>query len=191
MKKRMAHRMMPDANGGSSPERTSGRRLKISAARRRPAVDGPNDVRDVEAGPDVELRGEAHLHVAHALLLAVLGQLEGRALQGLLVLQGRHGVLEALQVLVEVRVPGPEYQRFEPFGRLRGQGNLAVAGQLDERPEAQRSVEVDVEVGLGEAADQVLVHARIMPPGGLNLLNPRAPSRVTQGDRVSSRALVQ
>jgi hypothetical protein len=30
-----------------------------------------------------------------------------------------------------------------------------------------------VEVGLGEAADQVLVHERIMPPGAVNLYEPR------------------
>ena len=148
--------LLPGPDLGAAVERVGGPP--------QPPVHGPDDRRDVEPRPDVELGGEAHLEVAHALGLAVLGQLEGRPLEGLLVLQHRHRVLEALKVLVQVRVAGPEHQRFEPLGRLRGEGDLALAGELDERPEPERAVEVDVEVGLGEAADQVLVHERIMRP---------------------------
>ena len=175
VKKRMAHRMMPAANAGLLAGADLGAAIEGVAGPPQPPVDGPDDARDVEARPDVELGGEADLEVADALLLAVLGQLERRALEGLLVLQDRHRVLEALQVLVQVGVAGPEHQRFEPLRRLRGEGDLARAGQLDEGPEAERAVEVDVEVGLGEAADQVLVHERIMRPGGVNLYEPRGP----------------
>ena len=55
--------------------------------------------RQLEARPDVELGGEADLEVADASSWQSSAQLEGRALQGLGVLQHRHRVAEALEVL--------------------------------------------------------------------------------------------
>jgi hypothetical protein len=108
----------------------------------------------------VELRGEAYLDVAHAFGLAVLGELEGRALERFRVLEHRDGIAEALEILGQVGVARAEDQRLQAFGRLRGQGDLAFAGQVYERGEPERAVQVDVEVRLRQAADQLRVHGR-------------------------------
>ena len=103
----------------------------------------------------MELGREADLEVAHAFGLRVLAQLEGHALEGLLVLEHGHRVAEALEVLGQVAVALAEDLLAEALLGLRGQGDLPAPGQVDEGGEAQGPVEVDVEVGLGQAADEV------------------------------------
>ena len=158
MKKRIAHSRMPAPNAGSLPDFTSGRALNSAAARRRPVSTARTTCDISKPGLDVQLRGEAHLDVADALGLAVHGELVGRALERLRVLQHRDGVLEAPQVLPQVGVALAEHQLFEPLRRLRGECHASLPGQLDQGREPQRAVEVHVEIGLGQAADQVEVH---------------------------------
>jgi hypothetical protein len=106
----------------------------------------------------VELRGESHLEVAHAFGLAVLGQLRGRALQRFGILEDGHRVAKPFEVFGKVSVARPEDLLPEALLGLGGEGYLALARQLDQRPETQGAVEVDVEVGLGKLSDQVRVH---------------------------------
>jgi hypothetical protein len=111
----------------------------------------------------VQLGREPDLHVADALGLAVLGQLEGRALQGLGGLQGGHGVGEAFEILGQVLVAGPEDLLAHALLGLRGQRDLPVARQLDEGRQAQRTVEVEMQVGLRKSSQQLGLHASDYP----------------------------
>jgi hypothetical protein len=112
------------------------------------AVDRGEHPPHVEPRADMELRREAHLDVAHALGQAVLGELEGDPFERLLVGQHGAGVGEAVEVVGEVAVRLLEHQLEQPLGGLRRQLDPPLAGQLDQRRQAQRAVEVDVEVGL-------------------------------------------
>ena len=169
MKKRMAQRMMPAAKRRLRAGGDLGPAVEGLGGAAQPAVHRPHHVRQLEARLDVELGSEAHLEVAHALGLAVLGQLEGGALEGLRVLQDRHRVLEALR-----GTP----RRLGSAGRNTS-ASRSPSGVSEGRPtrrsrassisvrEAQRAVQVDVEVGLGQPADQVqLSMTRIMPRPG-------------------------
>jgi hypothetical protein len=120
----------------------------------------------------VKLRCEAHLDVADAVGLAVLGQLARRPLERLWILQHGDRVPESLEVLGQAGVARAEDQRFESFRRLRGKGHLAGAGHVDHRAEPQRAVEVDVEVGLGQAADEFAVHQGPLSLGVYRIREP-------------------
>ncbi len=163
-----AHRAEQDA--GREAGRLAARHLRAGVeGRRRPpqaAVHRAHDRGHLEAGPHVELRREAHLDVAHAVVLAVLGQLERGPLERLVVLEDTHRVAEPLEVLGQARVARRKNQRFQALRRLRGKGDLALAGELDQGAETQRPVEVHVQVRLREAADELAVHrAGIMSRG--------------------------
>ncbi len=68
------------------------------------AVHGGQHLDRVQARPHVQLRREAHLEVAHALRLVVLGQLRGDPLERLGRLHHGDRVAEALQVVAEAGV---------------------------------------------------------------------------------------
>ena len=162
-----AHRTKKDAGGeaGRASLGHLGAGVEGVGGPAQAAIDGAHDVGHLEARPHVELGGEAHLDVANAVGLAVLGQLEGRPLERLGILQHGDRVAEALEVLGEARVARPENQRLQAFGRLRGQGHLAFAGEVDQRGETERAVQVDVEVRLRQATDQLPVHGRRLSIG--------------------------
>ena len=97
MNARSAHRMMPADEARLAARRHLGPRVERQRGAADPGIDGPDDVGEVEPGPDVKLRREPDLHVSHALGLAVLAQLEGRAFERLPVLQHGDGVPEPLR----------------------------------------------------------------------------------------------
>ena len=120
------------------------------------AIDRRDHRRHVEARPHVQLRREAHLDVAHAFVQAVLRQLEGGPLERLGVGEHGAGVGEALQVLGEVAVLLLEHQLAQAVGLGRRQLDAALARQLDQGLDAQRAVEVDVQIGLRQAPQELL-----------------------------------
>ncbi|OPZ80109.1 MAG: hypothetical protein BWY76_03456 [bacterium ADurb.Bin429] len=109
----------------------------------------------------MQLRREADLDIARAVGEAVQGQFIRGAFQRVRRLQYAAGIGEAAQILIQVRVAFAEH-RFAEAG-FRGAGKLhgSVARQLNEAPQAERAVQVQVQIGLGNGADEgfgIVVH---------------------------------
>jgi hypothetical protein len=104
----------------------------------------------------VQLGSEAHLQVAHPLGAVVHGQLVRRAREPLGVLQHLQRPREPLEIFVEVRVGVLVDQLVHPLLAEGGQRDAPLLRQLDQGGEAKGAVEVDVEVGLGDRADELV-----------------------------------
>ena len=115
---------------------------------------GAHDLAHPGRGGHVQLGGEAHLDVAHALGGVVLDQLLGDAREVLGVLQHGAGVHEAVQILQQILVGLLEDELAQARLGIGGELALALAGKLDEGLQAQRAVQVEMEVGLGDGADE-------------------------------------
>ena len=140
MKKRIAQRMMPAAKRRLAlRRRPRAAALKAVGRPAQAAVDRPHHVRHLEARAHVELRREAHLDVAHALGLAVLGQLEGGPLEGLRVLEHGDRVRKPSRYSARFAVVRAEDRRSQALARLGGEVDLALAGQVDQRRRAGAS----------------------------------------------------
>jgi hypothetical protein len=117
--------------------------------------------RELEAAPRVKHRRVADFHVADVLARGVLRELEGDARQRLLGLHDAQGDVERLEVLDErAAVFAEVHRRAKSFGVLRGQVDLLPLGELEDRRQPERPVQVDVEVGLGQLLDQLEGNAR-------------------------------
>ena len=102
----------------------------------------------VQARPHVQLRREAHLEIAHALRLVVLGEFRGDALDRLGRLHHRDRVAEALQVVAEARVTLLVDRLAQPRFGVARQLHAVRAREVDQGRDAQRPVEVHVQVRL-------------------------------------------
>ena len=116
-----------------------------------------DDGRELEAAARVEHRRVAHLHVADVLARGVLGELVGDAPERLLGLHHAQRDVEGLEVLDERAAVLPEvHRRAEARPRRRPGSSIAVLlGEVEDRREAERAVEVDVQVGLRELLDEL------------------------------------
>ena len=127
----------------------------------KPVVHRAQHPPGVHPGVLVELGSEAHLHVAHPLGEVVLGELVGNPLERRRVLHDGTGPGETGQVLGQVGVVVLEDGGPHAGLGVGGQGHAALPRQLDQRGETERTVEVDVEIGLGEGDEK-----RVEPFGG-------------------------
>jgi hypothetical protein len=116
---------------------------------------GQHRVQDVGQGEAVLLVQDgrvAHLHVAHALGRAVLGQLVGDAFERLGLLQHGQRDVEDLEVVAEApHARAGDELAGQLGGRLGGHLHALRLGELPHRARAQRAVEMEVKVGLGES----------------------------------------
>ena len=149
-----------------------------------PAVDRPHHVGDLEPRPDVELGREADLEVAHAFGLRVLAQLEGHALEGLLVLEHGHRVAEALEVLGQVAVALAEDLRRRPSSvsvgratfRLRAR-SMRVARRRDPSRWTWRSVLGRRRMRSGVSMGRLSAASRSSRSGGQASMTTRCSGR--------------
>ncbi len=119
------------------------------------AVEGGHSLDAGQPGVLVELRGEADLDVAHPFGLVVLGELVARPLQGRGGLEDGRGIGESLQIVGQAGILALEDQAPQS-GLVMGRKRDALGvGQLDQGREAERSVQVEVEVGLGDPLDEL------------------------------------
>jgi len=96
----------------------------------------------------VELRCEADLDIANALLDVVPGKLVGRTFERLGILEDGTSEPKAREVLGQRGVVGLEDELVEAFDSLGRQSHAALAGHLDEAGFSQGAVEMNVEIGL-------------------------------------------
>ncbi len=122
------------------------------------AGDGADDFFHREPVIDVQLGGVADFEVADAFGEIVLRQLEGDAFEAFGVLHHGASVGETLQVFRQVGVVVFENEFAQSFFGVGGQLDVLRFGQFDQGGQPQRAVEVDVEVGLGDGAEEVGVH---------------------------------
>jgi hypothetical protein len=106
----------------------------------------------------VKLGREANLNVSHPLRLAVLAQFTRRPLERFAILKHGHRVAKSLEILSEAGVPGTKDRLPKAVLGQRRQLDAALAGQFDERRQAHRAIEVDVQVGFWQAANHVTRH---------------------------------
>ena len=129
----------------------------------------------VEPRPDVQLRREPHLEVAHALRLVVLGQFRRDAFERLLGLHHGDRVAEALQVIPEARVTLLIYRLAQAALGVARQLHPACARKLDQGRDAQRPVQMDVQVRLRQFRDE-LARDRDIRHGGTKGRRLRHPA---------------
>ena len=103
----------------------------------------------------MELRRETNLDVSDSFRQTIFGELIRDALERLLVSQHRTGVGETSEILVQVVVSILEDKLAQALRTFRGQLDSALLGELDQGLEAQRPVEMDVQVRFGEALEQL------------------------------------
>ncbi len=130
-----------------------------------PGIDGAHRAGEIQSGPDVQLRREPNLDVAHAFGLAVLAQLERRLLERFVILEYRDRVLESLEILAQVGVARPEDELPQPGFGVRRQGDAAPPGQIDQRAQPEGPVEMDVQVRLRQSANHLWRHSGHNNPG--------------------------
>jgi uridine kinase len=118
------------------------------------AANGGDDFLDVEPVIDVQLRRVADFDVADALGKIVFGQFESDALEALGGLHHGAGVGEALQVFGKIGVLGLEDEATQSVLGVGRQLDAVAFGQFDQGGDAQRAVEVQMQVGLGDAAEE-------------------------------------
>ena len=103
----------------------------------------------------MEHRRVADLHVPDVLRGRVLGQLVGGAVQRVLGLQHLERDVERLEVLDQPAGVLADVHAAAQLVRSCGrQLDALLLGQLEDRLEAHRAVEVDVEIGLGELLEE-------------------------------------
>ena len=151
---RSAQQMMPYSNGGSRPSGDLGTAIVGVARAAQAAVHRRQHLDRVEAGPHVQLRREAHLQVTDALGLVVLGELRRDALERLGRLHHADRVAEALQVVAEAGVTLLIYSLAQASLGVARQLQPVLARELDQGRDAQRTVEVDVQVRLRQGRDE-------------------------------------
>ena len=122
---------------------------------RQATVNSAQHIFDGQSRSHVELRGEAHLDVAHPFIDVVPRQLVGHALQGLNVLEDGTGVLKPVQILHQARVALLEDELRHARLRLAGQVHAPTPRKLDQGAQPHGAIEVDVEVCLGQSPEQV------------------------------------
>ena len=127
------------------------------AARRRPRSTACTTSDIDRPCADGKLGREADLDVADALRLVVEAELVGDPFDRLGVDHHRRGVQEALEILGQVLVGILEDQLAQAFDGVGGKLDLPLLREFDQGRDPQRSVEVDVEVGLGKPVDNVRV----------------------------------
>jgi hypothetical protein len=103
----------------------------------------------------VQLGGEPHLGVDHAVIGQVLGRFPGDAVERFRCLHHADGVPEGVQVEVEMAAVGARGERRgELIGIARRQAGIpGFVGQVDDRLRPQPAVQVVVQQDLGHGAD--------------------------------------
>ncbi len=105
---------------------------------------------DLEAEAGVEHRRVADLHVADVLAGDVLGELVGDAVERVLVLHHAQGHVEGLEVLDERAAVLAQVHHPAQLGRVsRRELDPVDARQIEDRLEAERAVEMNVQIRLG------------------------------------------
>ena len=118
------------------------------------AVHAGDHLLEGEVAADVLLGGVADFDVADVFGDAVLGELEGDALEVFGGLHDGEDVREALEVVGQIDVLLLEDGFAEALFGVAGQFRTGLAGELDQGVEAEGPVEVQVQVGFGDALEE-------------------------------------
>jgi|GEM_PF-3407993 len=118
------------------------------------AVDAFDDFFHGEAGTDVQLRGVSDFDVADILGDAVLRQFIGDALEVLGGLQHRAGEAEPAKIIGQILVLLLEDEFLQSGFRLGGQGNLGGLRQFDQGGNAEGTIQMEMQVGLGNLLEK-------------------------------------
>ena len=115
-----------------------------------------DDRRQPEPAPGVQHRRVAHLHVTDVLARRVFGELVRNAPERFRALHHAQGHVEGFQVLDEASaVLAKVHGLAQPVGISRGQVDPLSLGEFEDGRQAQRSVEMNVQVGLRELLDDL------------------------------------
>ena len=144
-------RIVRPERGADQPDDGAGPQRRLGRA----AADGGDPVGERQAAPGVERRAPADLDVADPVGGLRLDQLAGDALERLGVLDEGDREVEPLEELglATRSAPARRARRTSPayvVGRL----DVPRPGELERRVDAERAVEVEVELGLRERLDE-------------------------------------
>lgn len=139
-----------------------------------------HDVLERQAPLAVQDRRVAHLEVADTLGRAVLDQLVGDAVEGVLLLHHRQRDVEDLEVVRQVPRALAGLQQARQAGQARRrQTHLLLGGQFEDGAGPHAAVEMAVQLGLRDAANDVEceLHRSCVPSRAAGRLSgrPRAP----------------
>ncbi len=115
-----------------------------------------------KAAGAAQRRAVANLNVADALPRRVFHHLVGDPLQRIRRLQQRHGDIKAAEVVLEAARIIHEHEAAKCFGIGGGELHLGGARELQHRLGPERSVEMHVQLRLGQARDQLAREHRVM-----------------------------
>lgn len=127
----------------------------------------------------------ANFHVPDLLRVRILGQLEGGSLEGLRFLEHLEREIEGFEILRETDAGGQASQEAAEVRRARdpGQSDALLSGEVEERRRTERSVEVDVKVGLGKRVEECPATPGITPrrrsPSPWRVAHPDPPQPCT------------
>src|SRR5262249_2161708 len=140
--------------------------------------DGIDRLFHGELPPRVERGTVTDLHVADLLRVRVLGQLERRPFEGIGLLKDLDREIEGLEVPGEADARGQTSEKAPEIRRARdpGQTDSLLPRELEERRGAQRSIEMDVKVGLGKRVEESPaapgITPRRRPPSSRRVAHP-------------------
>ena len=142
--------------------------VEFVAGRTQAAIDGIHHLAVAHLLRHQELRREADFDVAHALGGVVEHQFVGNAEQRRVALHDGGGQREAAQVFLQAGVLILEHRLAQALHGFRRQGDSSVVRQFDQGFDAQTAVEMQVQVGFREGAEEFVGktgHGRA--PGGM------------------------
>jgi hypothetical protein len=119
-----------------------------------PAADGRDPIVQRQAAGDVEQRSPADLDITDLFGGLGVDQLRGDPFERLGVLHERDRQVEGAEQLGLVGAPLGRDERVEHAGPGRRRRYAAGPGQVERRVDAQRAVEVEMELGLGHRLDE-------------------------------------
>jgi hypothetical protein len=114
--------------------------------------DGREHVLRCQATLRVQERTEANLGVPHVLDRLVLGELVGESVEGRRILHDRDRDLEGREIIFQAARVVRDEAALELLGVGGREGNATLGGELDHGRGPERSVQVDVQLGLGKPA---------------------------------------
>ena len=118
------------------------------------AIDRLHYFRHGETIAHRKLGRKPYLNIAHAFGLVVEAKFVRDALDGLFVAHDRRGIEESFEIFRQILVGILEHQLAQALHGVRGQLDVVLLRELDQRRDAQRSIEVNVKISLRQFADE-------------------------------------
>src|SRR5450759_2868827 len=131
------------------------RDVEVLLGATKPAQGRLDRLHQCESLNDVQERSISHLDVAHTVFDGILGQLVGDALERILALPDGDRHIEAPQVIVEALGVIHPHEFLQLLGRVPRQLDPLLPRQLQKRFRPERTVQMAMQLRLGELAEFV------------------------------------